>query len=275
MPNIADRFSTAPMNVYLHVAAKSFQKHLAYRAANLAGIITNTFFGAIYVLIYSALFQGRGAIGGLDVRDTVTYAVLAQSLLMVMSAFGNRELSEAIVKGTIVADLSRPVDFYLYWAALDLGRAAYYLIFRGIPTFVIGLVLFRARLPGSPATWLLFLGALGIGATVSFAFRFITNSLAFWTSDARGIIYLTNTVIMFFSGFIVPLNFFPAWLRAITDWLPFRALAHLPVNVYLGKLDGPALAAALGQQAAWLAVLVLAGRWVLARMVRRVTLHGG
>lgn len=266
---------TSPAGVYLHIAAKSFQKHLAYRAANLAGIATNTFFGAIYVLIYTALFQGRGAIGGLDVRDTVTYAVLSQSLLMVMSAFGNRELSEAIVKGTIVGDLARPVDFYLYWAALDLGRAAYYLIFRGIPTFVIGLVLFRARLPADLGTWLWFLAVLCVGMAVSFAFRFITNSLAFWTSDARGIIYLTNTVIMFFSGFIVPLNFFPAWLRAATELLPFRALAHLPISVYLGKADGPMLTAALAQQAAWLVALVLAGRWLLGRMVRRVTLHGG
>lgn len=275
MPNIADRFSTTSLNVYLQVAAKSFQKHLAYRAANLAGIATNIFFGAIYVLIYTALFQGRGEIGGLDVRDTITYAVLAQSLLMVMSAFGNRDLSEAIVKGTIVGDLARPVDFYLYWAALDLGRAAYYLIFRGIPTYLIGLALFRARLPADASTWLLFLAALCAGATVSFAFRFITNSLAFWTSDARGITYLTSTVIMFFAGFIVPLNFFPTWLARIAALLPFRALAHLPVNVYLGKVAGPALAAALGQQALWLVALALAGRWLLGRMVRRVTLHGG
>ena len=263
------------VNVYLHVAAKSFQKNLAYRAANLAGIATNTFFGAIYVLIYMALYQGRGQIGGLEVRDTVTYVVLAQSLLMVMSAFGNRELSEAIVKGAIVSDLSRPVDFYLYWAALDLGRSAYYLLFRGLPTFVIGLVLFRAQLPVDAAAGFLFLVTLCAGAAVSFAFRFITNSLAFWTSDARGIIYLTNTVIMFFSGFIVPLNFFPAWLAKATALLPFRSLALLPIQVYLGKLDDPALAVALGQQALWLVVLTLAGRWLLGRMVRRVTLHGG
>lgn len=261
--------------VYFHIAAKSFQKNLAYRAANLAGIATNAFFGAIYVFIYMALFQGRGEIGGLDVRDTVTYAMLAQSLLMVMSAFGNRELSEAIVKGHIVADLARPVDFYLYWAAIDMGRAIYYLIFRGVPTFIIGLVLFNIRLPIGLSAWLLFFAALCTGMLVSFAFRFITNSLAFWTSDARGVIYLANTVIMFFSGFIVPLNFFPAWLREASEFLPFRGLAHVPVNVYLGKLNGEALALALGQQVSWLVVLVLAGRWVLGRMVRRVTLHGG
>lgn len=261
--------------VYLHIAAKSFQRNLAYRAANLAGIATNTFFAAIYVLIYTALFQGRGEVGGLGLRDTVTYAVISQSLLMVMSVFGNQDLSEAIVKGSIVGDLARPVDFYLYWAAIDLGRAAYFLVFRGLPTFAVGLFLFRARLPVDLGSGLLFLFTLCTGAAVSFAFRFITNSLAFWTSDVRGVLYLANTVIMFFSGFMVPLNFFPAWLQAAAELLPFRALAHLPISVYLGKVDGKALTAALGQQLLWLVVLVLAGRWLLGRMVRRVTLHGG
>ena len=110
--------------LYFYIATKSFQKNLAYRAANLAGIATNTFFAAVYVSIYTALLQGQGEVGGLDTRDAVTYVVITQSLLMAMSAFGNRELSDAIVKGQITADLSRPVDFYLYWAAIDLGRAA-------------------------------------------------------------------------------------------------------------------------------------------------------
>ena len=71
----------APPVVYLHIAAKSFQKNLAYRAANLAGIVTNTFFGAIYVSIYTALLRGRGTVGGLDTANAVTYAVISQSPL--------------------------------------------------------------------------------------------------------------------------------------------------------------------------------------------------
>jgi ABC-2 type transport system permease protein len=98
------------MRICLAVALKSFQKHLAYRAANLAGIITNTFFGAVYVYVYLALFPDRAAVGGSDVRDAVTYVVLSQSLLMAMSAFGNRELSEAIMKGRIASDLARPLN---------------------------------------------------------------------------------------------------------------------------------------------------------------------
>ncbi len=263
------------MGLYWHIALKSFQKHLAYRAANLAGIATNVFFGAVYVLVYRALFGNRGEVGGFTVNDTVTYAVLAQSLLMVMSAFGNRELSEAIVKGTIAVDLARPIDFYYYWAAVDFGRAVYYFFFRAIPTFALGALLFGVEMPQDLTTWLRFFFSMILGMLVSFAFRFVTNSLAFWTSDARGILYLTNTIIMFFSGFIVPLNFFPPWLAAMADALPFRGLAQIPINVYLGKLDAGQLVGFAFQQIAWLAALIMAGRLILRRMVRRVTLAGG
>ncbi len=167
---------------------KSFQKNLAYRAANVAGIATNLFFGAVYVLVYRALFTGQVEVGGFTVTDTVTYAVVAQSLLMVMSAFGNRELSEAIVKGTIAVDLARP---HRLLPLLGRGRS------RPGRLLSSSFAPFRrsfwapccsaSQWPAGPSVWLLFLATIVLGMLVSFAFRFITNSLAFWTSDARGV----------------------------------------------------------------------------------------
>jgi ABC-2 type transport system permease protein len=263
------------MRLYFEIAKKSFQRHLTYRAANLAGIATNTFFGAIYVFVYLALFRERGTVGGINARDTVTYVIISQSLLMAMSAFANRDLSEAIIKGDIVMDFIRPVDFYAFWAALDCGRAVYYLVFRGIPTFVIGWALFGVRFPDGPATWALFLICLALGMSISFTFRFVTSTLAFWSTDARGVNYLTGTLIMFFAGFIVPLNFFPPWLRTIAEWLPFRALGHLPISVYLGIESGPSLAQAMAVEASWLVILILGGRFMLRQMTRRLSSHGG
>jgi ABC-2 type transport system permease protein len=263
------------MSVYLAIAAKSFQRHLAYRAANLAGILTNTFFGAVYVFLYIALFQAREAVGGLTLQDTITYAVISQSLLMVMSAFGNQDLSEAIIKGEIISDLSRPVDFYALWAAIDIGRAVYYIIFRGLPTLAISWVLFHPSPPAGPAAALLFLPAIALGMSISFALRFTTNSLAFWTTDVRGVHYLTQTLVLFLAGFIVPLNFFPPGLRLVAQLLPFQTLANLPINLYLGKLSATELTRQLLLNLAWLAVLVTAGQFTLRSMLRRLTTNGG
>ena len=56
------------MDIYWHLAVKSFQKNLAYRAANLAGIATNTFFGAVYVLVYRLSFPAAARSAALRVR---------------------------------------------------------------------------------------------------------------------------------------------------------------------------------------------------------------
>ena len=74
---------------------------------------------------------------------------------------------------------------------------------------------------------------------VSFAFRFITNSFAFWTSDARGLLYLTNTVILFFSGFIVPIELLSAVARCDRrSRCRSAGWPRLPIDVYLGKMAG-------------------------------------
>ncbi len=261
--------------MYVAIATKTFQRHLAFRAANLAGIATNTFFGAVYIYIYVALYRERGQVGGLTLPGAITYAVISQSLLMVMSAFGNQDLSQAIIKGEIVMDLSRPVNFYGMWAAIDGGRAVYYLIFRGLPTFAIGWLLFHPLPPAGPASFLLFLPAIVLGMAISFAWRFTVNSLAFWTSDVRGVHYLSQTLVLFLAGFMVPLNFFPPGWRVIVTWLPFQAMANLPINLYLGQLSTGEATRQLLLELGWLAALVAAGHLVLGRMLRRLTVHGG
>ena len=86
---------------------------------------------------------------------------------------------------------------------------------------------------------------------------------------------LTSLVFLFFSGFLVPLTFFPTGLRTVADALPFAAVAQLPVEVFLSKHRSPAdLAGVYAHQVAWLAILIAAGRVVQARAWRKVVVQG-
>jgi ABC-2 type transport system permease protein len=78
-------------------------------------------------------------------------------------------------------------------------------------------------------------------------------------------------VLWLASGFVIPVGFFPAGLRALVDWSPLIPLLMAPVRVATG---GPAALAVAGQ-AAWILVLWLAGRLVLAAAGRRLVVHGG
>src|SRR5688500_7904554 len=48
------------VRLYFEVARRSFRRHLAYRAATLAGLFTNAVFGVLIASVYGALYDGRG-----------------------------------------------------------------------------------------------------------------------------------------------------------------------------------------------------------------------
>ena len=263
------------METYLALARTSFQRQLAYRAANLAGIVTNAFFGAVTVLVYVALFRERSSVAGYDVRDAVTYAVVVQAMLMAVTVLGSREIEKSISNGEVAADLSRPFDYYWHWAAREMGRLVYFALFRGLPTFAIGWLLFRARLPATAGALVGFLVSLALAMALSFTLQFLINATAFWTLDATGIIYLSNTLMFLFSGTLVPVSFFPSWLRTVAEWLPFQGQMFLPISIYLGKAAGTGVLRVWAIQGIWILILVLVGRLVFRLALKKVVVQGG
>jgi ABC-2 type transport system permease protein len=263
------------MRLFYELARRSFRRWTAYRAATISGIITNAFFGCLRAYIFIALYRSRTDVSGYDLKDAVTFVWLGQGIIMVLYLWGWWEVADTIRTGSVVTDLARPYDYYAYWLARDMGRSLYHFLFRGVTTFALGALLFRVYLPGSLGQWLLFLVSIALAAVTSFAFRFILNVAAFWFLDVRGVGGAAMIAVTLFSGFEVPLVYFPAWLRAVCDALPFRGMVQLPSDIFLGHVAGAAALSALTLQLAWIAALVLAGRVMVQAATRKVVVQGG
>ena len=261
------------MRLYLEVARRSFRRHLAYRAATLAGLFTNAVFGVMIAAVYAALYGDRGgAVAGFTLPETLTFVWVSQSLLMVVYLWGWWEVADAVRSGDVVADLIKPMDYQAYWLARDLGRAACHVLTRMLPTLLFGVALYDLALPGTVGTWAAFAVSVVLAVVVSFGWRFLVNLSAFWLLDARGIHPLSILVLTFFSGFLLPISFFPSWLRSVAELLPFRAVVMLPIEVLLGQR---ATGSALAIQLFWAAALGLLAQAVLAAAVRKVVVQGG
>jgi ABC-2 type transport system permease protein len=122
------------LRFYFEVARTAYRRQLIYRWANLAGLLTNIFFGAILSYVMIALFHARPVAAGYNVRDVLRYIWLVQAMVMIVLTFGWYDLMLTIRSGEVVSDLSKPCDFYWYWFSREMGRSAYYLLFRGLPT---------------------------------------------------------------------------------------------------------------------------------------------
>ena len=264
------------MRLWWEVSRRGFRRFATYRGATFAGAFTNTVFGCIKAYILLAVYEQRDEVGNLDVVDALTFTFVAQGFLMVVGVFGGHgEIGERIRSGDIVSDFYRPVDFLGYWLALDLGRAGFQTIFRGVPPFLVGSLLFHLRLPESPVEVVGFAASLLLAITASFAVRFMLGMTAFWLLDSRGPAQVVSVSWLFFAGFVLPLDFFPAWLETVARALPFAAMLQVPIEVFLGKHHGLDLLITLAQQLAWVAVLLGAARLTLRAATRRVVVQGG
>ena len=263
------------MRLFYELFKLSFRLQLTYRAANLAGLATNFFFGLLRAAVLVALYGARTEVADLSLPEAITYTGLSQATIACLSFFGWWEVMHSVYSGAVGSDLLKPMDYFTFWLARDLGRAIANLLLRGLTIVLAYALVFDIALPHSGGAWLALGVALALSMLLSFSYRFLVNLAAFWTPDARGVGRLAFSLSWFLSGFLMPLRFFPDWFVQLCNLTPFPSMVNTVIKVYLGMLTGLELLRALGIQMAWIVVLFVACQLVLRAGVRRVVIQGG
>ena len=171
---------------YLAFARKSCQKRMQYRVANLAGLTTNFFFLLVHIFVYTAFYAARTGPQPLNLNEIITYFVLCQVSFMLMPFWGARsEVTSAIKDGSVALQLTKPVDFQAYWFADECGRACYYLLMRGFPTFFISILFFEVTIP-QPTVLMAFAVSMTLAVFMSAAITIAIFSSAFLDAGYHG-----------------------------------------------------------------------------------------
>lgn len=269
------------MRLIWELSKRALHRQMTYRAAMLAGLVTNIFFGFLRVALFVALYGAREEVAGISLAGVVTYTGITQAVIGYLSLFRWFDLMDSIHTGEVASDLLKPIHPFLFWLAQDFGRALVSLLVRGA-SFMLLFELYFDVLNGRNWVqhprgwgWVALALVLALSWLVSFAWRFLVNLSAFWSPNARGVGRFAFALAWFFSGFLVPLRFFPDGLARLSYLTPFPHMINTVVEVYLGLLDGRALIGALLMQALWAVGLIVVGQLVLRAGVRRLVILGG
>jgi ABC-2 type transport system permease protein len=268
-------YNHALMSTFWALTRISIQRQFTYRAATFAGLATNAFFGLLRAAMMVALYAGQGSVSGMTIQDAITYTGLTQAMIAFLSLFSWFEIINSVQSGQVGADLLKPVSYFRFWMAQDLGRSLVSLLLRGLTLMVFYALVFDITVPQLPGQWLALVIALGLAWLVSYTWRFLINLAAFWTPDAVGVARFFFALSWVMSGFFMPLNFYPQWFVRLCYLTPFPSMVSTVVNIYLGLLDGPAMVQALFVQALWALGLAVLSSLVLAAGVRRLVIQGG
>ena len=263
------------MSGYRAIFSARFRMLLQYRVAAVAGIGTQIFWGLILVMVLEAFYRSTTEPQPMTIEQVTTYVWLGQCFLLLLPWGVDRDIQALIRSGAVSYELLRPLDLYNHWYSRVLAYRSAPTLLRSLPLLPIAALFFGMQAPDSwgaaGACILAILGAL----LLSCAITNLLNITLLWTISGQGIVSLTPSIVLVFSGSLVPLPLFPEWTQPFLSILPFRGLVDTPFRLYLGHIPPGDVLIHLAHQLAWAAAIVVVRRWVLSRGIRRLVVQGG
>lgn len=252
---------------------------LHYRLGTFVTLFANLIYLVLVYYLWKAIYASSGVdvVNGMTFTDTMIYLILATSLFNFLEMFVVWDMSRSIQSGKIILDLLKPMKFrtYTFWSYSGSHVVSFIMTF--IPTFIVVMIITKGAIPiGMNLVY--FIIATLFALIVNFNIEMIVATICLYTESTWGINIVKETIVLLLSGASIPLAFFPEKLRAVVDYMPFRAVYDIPLTILLEKngsdtLQG--LLAMFGFQLLWIVILTAAGTLFWNYSVKKITVNGG
>lgn len=265
------------MQSYSGLFKMTFKGELQYRAKALSGVLTQAFWGFMYVYLYTA-FMGGKVIDGFSIAQMASYVWLGQAFFAMRYADLPKHCGEEISNGNVCYKFVRPLNLYNQWYAEHLGYKLSATLLRCFPIAIISLLLpskIGLMPPPSFAAFALFMLALVLGMFMTSAIAMIAVYLTFKTLSPKGTQSIVSTITSLLSGGYIPLPLMPKTLQTIIGFLPFRFISDLPYRIYIGNVGLISGIKYIALGFVWLVVLLCLGKRLMNRAVKKTVIQGG
>lgn len=258
----------------INIAKVSFQEILAFRI-DVVSILISTFI--VILLSYSlwtAIYKTNSSLNGFDLKAIINYVLIASLLNSTLNTPRRVPLnvSREIRTGQIATKLIKPVSYYElnFWHCF--GRGIYFFIIITMPLTIISCIFFGLTLPNTFADGALFVLSALIGFIIEVGISLVLSGFIFKTINMDGVFRVNAFFSYLFSGRLIPLAFFPNWLKSIADFLPYRCTVSIPIEIYLGKGNAVMM---LCIQCVWIIILLSVSNMLFRNAYKRMEVMGG
>ena len=252
---------------------------LHYRLGTFVTLFANLIYLVLVYYLWKAIYASSGVdvVNGMTFTDTMIYLILATSLFNFLEMFVVWDMSRSIQSGKIILDLLKPLKFrtYTFWSYSGSHVVSFIMTF--IPTFIIVMIITKGAIPMG-LNLVYFLISTLFALIVNFNIEMIVATICLYTESTWGINIVKETIVLLLSGASIPLAFFPEKLRAVVDFMPFRAVYDIPLTILLEKNGADTLQGLLpmfGFQLLWIVILTAAGTLFWNYSVKKITVNGG
>lgn len=254
-----------------------FAEAAAYRTEMVVWVLSTTM-PLVMMLLWTSIADVapvQGQTGQAWTSATfIGYFLCVFIVRQLVAAWAAWEINFEVRGGTLALRLLRPLHPLVGYATSNLA----YLPLRGLVTLPVAIYLVathREALTGDWRSWLVLPLAVFGAWAINFFVNASVGALSFFFDSSLRVMDLWFAFFFVFSGYLVPLEFFPDWLQQISSASPFRFVLSFPVEVMTGRATFEQALPLLAQQLGYVSVFALLALSLWSRGTARFQAFGG
>ena len=263
------------VSAYLYNIKINILLSLTYRFEVISGIIGQIIIVLAGAFMWQAAYGSAGAIEGVTREQMLVYAVVSSLMGCFLVNTVEQKVRSGIRQGNIALVYMKPVNVFLMYLSEDVGAAVSALLLKFLPVFVFSSIFVAVPLPHSALHFMLFLLGCVFSFLILWLFAAVFALLNFWVIDLGPLGTVKNMIILFLSGSVVPVWFFPAAIREVLSYLPFVYIYQFPLGVFIGRTGAGEALLGLCVQGFWILVLWLGFIMLSKKAKCRLMIQGG
>lgn len=248
-----------------------FNLSLEYRGQVIIWILSGVL-PLVMMMVWLSLTEA-GPVQGYTAQDFISYYLMVILIRRMCGVWIIWDLNRDIRQGSLSPQLLRPLHPVHLHLTRTLARHPLQLVLVG-PPLVAAAILLGAQYT-MPLSYLPLLLITMFGAIlIEFFVQMCIGSTAFWITQATAVMEVWFYIRALLSGWVVPLDLFPPAVTNALQYLPFRYILSLPLEITLGRLDLADIGFGLAVQYSWVLFFFLLCRLLWTRGIREYSAVG-
>ncbi len=262
--------------LFFKFVSVSFQKQVTYRFDCFVGIINGFLYVFIFTSLWKALYSQFNTTihNGYTLTAIITYAVLVMAV-RVSFTMDDSIIYRKVMDGSIAMELVRPTSFFFMNLAENVGHSLFHMMARTFPIVIISICLYEISIPIEPVRFLVFIFSFIAGYILISMLNFIAGLLAFWFVEIFPFMLFKYALFMFFSGGIVPIDFFPDFLKPVVSLLPFQYMLYIPTTILIGRIPMAEVLPVIITQLIWILIMGVICSLMWSAGKKKLIIQGG
>ncbi len=225
--------------------------------------------------LWFALLTSGGNEFGYSQQLLLTYIIGTYFLQSIVFSTRTQMIGMDINQGDLSNYLMRPVNYFRYYMAKDIGDKSMNIF---CSTIELSIFFYILRPPFfiqmNDLQVILFLLSIIIAVVIFFLLSSLMGFVGFWSQDIWSVRFIFGIIINFFAGGYFPLDLLPKNVFAIFQALPFQYLLYFPMKIYLGQLSFAEIWIGFVYSSFWVISLMFVTRLIWQKGLKSYSAYG-